>query len=406
MPTLVYLDGFEHSVVSVNDFGATDGLGIFDSLTGTPTIDSTTPRTGSYCLQCSPAGAILLAVHNITGADPAISVVSFYIRFPTLPTANADLFSFDVAAGDNARLFYRFASGKFNVSFSPGPGNPDINNDVGPVVSADTWYRVDMKCDVSANPGTLDCRIDGGTNVQDTAAQAASTLASWRFGQDATSTTYTARYDDFVASATAADYPIGAHKVLAVLPVDDRAGNPYGTNVFEQGTGVDLSSSNKAWQYLDDWPPNFADSEDAADHVTQSANSADAINVLLADTAESTVWAAVALAAIKADATGANSASTSVRDASDVAQATIYSGDTSEVSAHYRTVLVPGVDTPAELNGLEIKMGGASGIPGAPEWPAVMIQYAVPEAVGPANVPFIHSGGRGAQQIIFEGQPV
>jgi len=383
MPTINYLDGFDHRSISANDLGGIDGEGLFDTILNTPGATASGRNGGALVL--TPAALTVEGVQKIwRGVDPAAGVHSFYYKFPTsLPAGSVFLFRERPNAGTTNQPYLRFnvSTSKFAIGFGSGGSFTDV----GPTLVADQWYRVDIKIDMSANPWTLDCQIDGGTNVQVTTGQAASTLGFTEFGTDVTTdSTYTGNVDDWVRSTTTADYPIGAHKVLSVVPEsDDTTASSYGTNVMEQGTGTDLSSGNQGWQYLDDWPVTGADLENDADHVTQTVvGASNQVTVNFQNTVETTIWGAVAVAHLKADAATADAATTQIKY-SDATTVNIYSGDQSEVSGHYRTVLLDAakVDTLTEFNGLQGVVGLCTNDAGDPEWGALMVQYAVPEAV-------------------------
>lgn len=383
MPTIVYTEGFEHRTVgstAVNDFGGTGGVGIVDTITNATAFTSVAGGRNGYGMQVAPAGVNSIWSKSHPGTDPTVSVVSFYIKFTTLPVTDCRLFWFNTASAGDGRLWFNNSTTKFYVNFESTKVN---GSDVGVALSTGVWYRVDLRVNVSATLLVIDCQIDGGTNVQVTYQDASTgTASAWEWGTDGGTPTYTAIVDEFVASATSGDYPIGAHKVLSVVPESDAASN-YGTDIMEQGTGTDLSSSNQGWQYLDDWPPTNPSTANDADHVTQAAGDvSNSVVVNMQNTAETTIWGAVAVAAKKSDAASPSNSAFTETVYSDTFTTLLYSGDMSESTAHYRTAVLTTakLDTLTEFNGLQMRVGAATDSAPDPEWLAVMIQYAVPEA--------------------------
>jgi hypothetical protein len=385
MPTLTYVEGFEHQNLSALAFGGGAGTGICDGITGSPTIDTTNPRTGAACLQITASANLQKVLKQPFGGFPSVSVVSLYIRFPTLPSADCNIFNLGVVAGaaNSGRLWFNQATGKLHIAISLTKNGTDV----GPVLSSATWYRVDMRLNVSSNPALLDCRVDGGTNVQVSVAQAATNVDGWVFGNDNSTATYTCQYDDFVASSTSADYPIGPHKVLMLQPGSGPTGqgNP-GTNVMEDGTGTDITDANPAWSKLDEAP---ALDSAGADTVAQAAvGASNYAEVNFQDTAEGTIWAAVAFASLRAGGLTANDGTTRIVY-SDATTVDIYSGDMSETTPNHRVLLLTTskIDSTAELNGLVGRVGFSSNVASVPWWLALSVQYAVPEVISPdANV--------------------
>ncbi|MGH7252650.1 MAG: hypothetical protein ACREIE_02505, partial [Nitrospiraceae bacterium] len=137
-----------------------------------------------------------------------------------------------------------------------------------------------------------------------------------------------------------------------------------------------ITGAATAWEAMDEWPA------DTTTFVAETAIGAgDYREVLFADTTETTIWGAVALAASWSAAATANNGTTRIvyNDATTV---DVFSGDMSETSLHYRTVLLDAakVDTQTEFNGLMARVGFSSDATPDPQWSSLMVQYAVPEA--------------------------
>ncbi len=363
MPTLTYVDGFEHQTTSANDFGASDGAGLYDTVANAAQISFVAGRTGGFAIRFT-ANAIITIIEKIfRGANPVRSIESYYVRFPSsIPSSTVVLKEVLASLGPAATLVFSATSNKFGLRFGGG-----AVTEVGPVLVADTWYRVDAKVDVSANPRTLDCQVDGGTNVQITDAAAASDLNSNVVGSPVANT-FTVDFDDWIWSVTAVDYPIGAHKVLSVVPT--------GAGTDSNPGNMPITGAATAWEAMDEWPA------DLTTYVAETAIGAgDYREVTFADTTETTIWGAVALAALFSAGAAANNGTARVVF-NDLTTVNIYTGDMSEVALNYRTLLldIAKIDTQTEFNGLKAQVGFSSDATPDPQWSSLMVQYAVPEA--------------------------
>ena len=129
----------------------------------------------------------------------------------------------------------------------------------GVTVTTGVWYSISVRVDVSANPWTVDATIDGTALTQLTRAVAASTVQILQLGNLKVNATYDAYFDDFITSDTAADYPLGNHKVLSRITTSDGTHNIAGAADFYGGTNaapknVDLNGRTDAWTYVDERP--------------------------------------------------------------------------------------------------------------------------------------------------------
>lgn len=393
MPTVLWAEGYEHRTLSANDFGAAAAGGIFHTITGSASISFVEGRQGpgSWAIQFAPvAAACGVDVRRDMGAG--LCVEGFYFKITSGVPAAQFLLADTGHAGSGMGLFIK-TDGTLLAQFG-GVGTETT----AASVCDGNWHRVDYVIDADQNPWTFDLQVDdvAFTQITRAAAASAATAFEFRLAQAGAVGTYTLIVDDRAAGGTIADYPFGAHKVLAVVPSsDDTGASSYGVNVMEQGTGVDLSAGNQGWQYLDDWPGTNADAENDADHVTQAAGLAtDQVTVNMQDTAETDIWGATAYCGMKADATTACNGTTRVRY-SDATTVNVYSGDPSEVNAHYRIVGLDAakVNTQAEFNGLQMQVGLSTDPAPDPEWVNLMVQYAVTEVPPPPSAARVARAG-------------
>jgi len=201
------------------EFGTTAGwlIGnaankIFDAVTGAPTITTSTPRSGTYCLEVAPSASIV-NLEWTTGtlvSSQLFGRVVFAFRFVgSLPSGGTKIAAF--TANFNAEISYNQATGKIAAGWETESAVD------GPTISADTWYVVEMQAKFSATKA-IDWWVDGAAQTQVTSAGAAGTVGSFMLGSYE-SETHTIRFDDVVCytdnSAIAA---IGPHKVVILKP--------------------------------------------------------------------------------------------------------------------------------------------------------------------------------------------
>lgn len=252
MPTPTFCTGFEHRTLKLGSAPIPNDRIWHAEATagGTPAINTTEAKNGVACLEIpTGSGAASYKGRNIAGT-PTIGVGSFYIKFKGgLPSADCRLFHFQPAAGSFGFLMFRTADSKLYASFGTSDGSTGFS------VSADTWYLVDIKVNVGANPRTCDVTINGTGLGQASTGVATSTLSSWKIGRNTDTSTATGNilYDDIVISATSGDYPMGEHSVKVIRPDSD------GTHSFTAGdfgyddAGGDVATSaTDVWTKLDD----------------------------------------------------------------------------------------------------------------------------------------------------------
>jgi hypothetical protein len=279
-----------------------DDCKVFDGVVGSPAINSTTPRTGSHCLELSASAAAECVTWVNTGTAPVIGVLSAYgpygvggsadtwqgplvgrlhVYFPTsLPGADVELASIEVAAAITCTIWYRTASQKIAVKIGTGT---EIASDA--VVSTDTWIGLDFRYDARIANHTLDWQVDYDSTtttaapVVQTQAVGASTSAgritTFRLGWS-TAKTATVRYDDVLLSKVWNNYPIGNVKVYP-LKVDPAATPTVLTStanfgVFTNNTTVAAWNAVNARNAIDDIPPTIGATADGVCQVNNSGS--------------------------------------------------------------------------------------------------------------------------------------
>lgn len=230
--TLFKIDGYEHGRTT------SASLNVWDVAQGAVTMVTSPVRTGLRALQVAPAGAAASGGYNLT-AGTRVATMAFYIRFATLPSALVGLAVFVNASGNST--FQIGATNQFQVA--AGGVTPVAT---GVTVATNTWYRVVVELDATTGTHTIRARIDGGTEISDTAALAAADITAARFGTLGAQT-YTAFYDDFLLSITDGDYEElntwTGHAVESLIPSSDGTHSGFASGDFDSNTTTAFTTS-------------------------------------------------------------------------------------------------------------------------------------------------------------------
>jgi len=366
MSTPVWFTGFESGSLSVN------GAGLFDTINGTPAVQAVVKRTGNYALQCNAVGANTNVKKNL--ATPTVLVVTIYIRFAAYPAASGcSLVYIGVTAGKALAINYNTATNRFYARFSGGADG----NTAAVDIALDTWYRLDMKFDVSANPSKIDFAVNGTAAAQSSYAQAATTFVTLGIGQhDAVNVNV--YYDDSIYSVTAADYPIGAFQVEGLLPNADGTHN-NAANIIEDNDGNDVGAVT-AYDHVNQLPMS-----ESTLYLRQAGNGvANYAEVAFADPINYTAYLGVMgiLAYASADTAANEGACVVIR--SDATAITLWGtaasrADYSESSVFYKSALITapaGGWTLAEIGALVARLGYSNDADPDPYWHNLMLEVA------------------------------
>lgn len=138
-------------------------------------------------------------------ANPTTAVIRCYVKFPgTLPATTQDfLFGLGPNSGVSIGIGFTQSTGRLHIGLFGG------TKTAGPVVVADTWYRVDLRANCITNPWVADWYVDGALQTQVSPASAGTSWAHVELGDNGGATTRAVEFDDVVASITSGDFPIG-----------------------------------------------------------------------------------------------------------------------------------------------------------------------------------------------------
>lgn len=369
MATLRNVTGFEYGLGTPS----TNGGGLFTTLVGagtSVTIQATYKRTGGYALRCNPSSALCNA-NKTTSGSPAVMVGSLYVMWHAWPSVQLEFFTLVPSSGNGSWFYLNNTTHKISAQVYGGTAQT-----YNTALSLDTWYRLDFRLTVSGNPHTIDWAVDGNAQTQATYGQAGATISSWVYGNYNTSGSVDVIYDDVVLSYTTGDYPIGAHAVIGLSPNAAGTSNPTPsvTNIQDNSSTTVNDSTNPANVELDEVP--FGTTTDFIKQIGGTSSIYAAVG--FADTAQTSILGVMAYEAYhSASGSPANSASARVYDGT--TETAIYTGDMSESSVFYKSVIMPnpsGGWTMALVNGIQGRVGFATDYAPVPYWDTLMLEVA------------------------------
>jgi hypothetical protein len=167
-------------------------------------------------------------------------VYVYFVTFPTGAALGRTMFLYSGTAG--AAL--KESDSKIYAADTSGTGASGV------AVTTGVWYCIDVKMTAT----TIDVQVNGVACGQRSGSYSA--VTTWRVGADSDATGIDFIFDDFVASQTVGDYPIGSGYILSYIPNADGTHNIAGGNDFERsGTGVDITNATTdAWTLCSERP--------------------------------------------------------------------------------------------------------------------------------------------------------
>lgn len=222
----------------------------------TPQNETTIVRSGTRSAKYDSANNTMS--YHIT---PAIfggnrHIGRFYVYIPTTDGGGCSIAHFGDRSLDAAGPCVRHVGEAIFASISDGV-ETFTNGATGVTVTRNEWHRIDY--DFNVNTGgndTCDVKVNGIA-----CGQATATGTSTGSNVDSIGVTNAVLgriiyVDDYVCSATAADYPIGSGYVHHFVPTSDGTHNIAGAGDFRRTlTGTDiLNTTTTAFQLVDDIP--------------------------------------------------------------------------------------------------------------------------------------------------------
>lgn len=218
--TAVWLSGFEagHLVgAASNSIVAIANL--FASTSNTAISTAGQGRDGvGYAIRCllttvNQSANFVVSSTWLGGSCTTFTLVAYFQIETALPSANFDILTWDVTGGTDG--FLRFRQSDSRLLFVPNNSGTDR---AGPVITFNTWYRLDITYTSTPTAFTYQWAVDGvaQTNVTGTATN--QVMSNIYFGhRSGTSPNVNFRWDDCFITLSAADYPIGELAIYARL---------------------------------------------------------------------------------------------------------------------------------------------------------------------------------------------
>jgi hypothetical protein len=278
---LRYFTGFEPGTTAGIATGVS-GSRLFEAVSGSPTITTSTPRNGNYCLEL-PDTAV---AHNLTWPNVPITVGSggkspsrVCFRFVgNLPTSDTEVCLLEPSGVVlDTVVRYRAASSKIGVQV--GSNTEQLS---AATIQADTWYALDLELDPGSSasaPHTVSWQLDGVEQTPATHTTNTSTLTGvvLRIGRTtAAAPGCLVRYDDCLIAGRRGNYPLGDHKVV-LLTVDPAGtlsviGSTANFNTFTANGTMSAWNATTARDAIDEVPPTIGASADGLAQVTTATN--------------------------------------------------------------------------------------------------------------------------------------
>lgn len=374
MTTPVWLTGFEYGVATPT----TNGGGLFNTVTGSPAIQSTTKNTGSYALRLNPSSAIYTVFKNLS--SPAIVVGRVYFRFSSWAGIDNEIVYVTIAAGVNLAIKLNATTKKLFARF----WSTSSSSDHATTLALNTWYRLDFRFDASTGTSKIDFQVDGVAATQFTLSQSASTFSSIALGPS-NSDSMDLFLDDVVVSVTTGDYPIGAGGTEALVPASDGTHNA-GTNVMEDNAGTDIGTAS-AYDKINSIPPS------STTYVRQAAvGTGNYAEVLFGDivATHSAILGAMGILAYTSATTTTNQGATIMSKDSFSSQITIWGtpttradmSDGSTSNLYYKSALLTNVVDDTTVNALKARVGYSNDVSPNPYWVDLIVEVAYAVTTG------------------------
>lgn len=225
-----------------------DSTGELTVVSGTVSVVTTHPRTGTYCLRMNPSAATVSAIFRLRTAGGTFTNFAqsfrFYLYIASLPSSNAVIAETNTSTGTAATSGSRLTLNT-DGTLTIAQGNGSVSGTSSLALSADaTWHLIDV--DASGTNRTL--FVDGVQWAQATGAVAAAAQGSLNLGtaSGAVASTFDIFVDDLMVDNSTSSGGIGAGAALLLIPT---AGNAAGSWTDGAGGTGDIHGS------VDNIPP-------------------------------------------------------------------------------------------------------------------------------------------------------
>ncbi|MCW2959913.1 MAG: hypothetical protein JWM90_300 [Thermoleophilia bacterium] len=314
------------------------------------------------------------------------ATLRFYLYANSLPAVNQDVLGGalpNTTTAARVGRLYVSPTGQTQLGYK-NAANTAVNLVNGPVISAGTWYRIDMAINTQGTTWTTQWSVNGAPQTPtNLTGMSADTMNQFQVGSATGSDVAQFTYDDFAVTDTTADYPIGAGGSLGYRI--DGAGTHATPGSFQDNdsTAIDATS----WTRLDDPIPSMTDFVKQTTTGSTSYLEWTLQNTALTSTAN---WVSAVMASHSSSSTSVTGTTKVVRSGdTDGAAPVLHSGNmATNTTLGTRQAIIPAPVagwTPSEVNALKIRMGYVNPVGTVPYWDSAMVEVDSPD--GPTNSP-------------------
>lgn len=347
--------------------------GIWDTYTGSPSVDGTVKRTGNYSLKIPSSSSF---VQENVNANLAVARFAFEVT-GSLPSSNVTIAQFNPTSGGGSTAAVALNGTTHQLGAQIG-GTFVWNSTV---VSAGTWYEVEAKVNMSSSPRTMDMSVGGVANASTASATATpATVASFQLGGSYPNAAY---YDDVLLSSTASDWPVGDGGIYALSPDGMSTHNNPTKFVNDDGTAIGASTYTR----LNEIPQGSTSSYVVQQTQDTGSSGVSYVGVTFADTVATCVDAVAGEVGYNASASSSvDNGKTSIFSGS--TESVVFSGNmatqTAETFKEQPVTPAAAPWTPGAVNSLIARIGYSTDNAPNPRWQALLLEV---------DVPVINNGG-------------
>lgn len=213
--------GFEYGVLNTSAVGS--NLDVGGSGTGA-TIVTTSPKSGTYCGRINAStGQNYFTLLDYTTIGTAVentfniasSYIQFYFKYATKNTTGKSLIASISDTGGVTKIFIHLGSDGKLIAIASD--NTTVIENGSTILSADTWYKINLRCDTGAT-AVYELKVDDAVELSGTYNLTTNNATYYSFGSVASLTeAVDFFYDDIILDDAA--YPDGNAVVKAILPI-------------------------------------------------------------------------------------------------------------------------------------------------------------------------------------------
>lgn len=244
-----FLTGFE--------VGTYNAVGVSTTTGAAPSVTSTVAHSGSSALVHSPSGSQQSVARFPLSGAPSTVVQRVYFRMDAFPVGNPGssqpmLVARNLGASDSGVLALSDAGRLFAETHYDNTAGK-CTQTAGLQLEVNRWYLLDMVTTIAPSMLSVRWAVDGieqpAPAVCTNALITSSSIDSHMLGPHGTQNG-TWRYDDYLVTTTATDFPIGGGRIEALRP--DGAGQSVNASSFTDDTGAAIGTA--FWTRLTDNP--------------------------------------------------------------------------------------------------------------------------------------------------------